>query len=389
VSSDAFALLVIGGGPAGLAAARSYREAGGEGGVAIVTDEYRMPYRRPPLTKELLRREIAEDELPLEDESWLADRRVSLVAGRAVALDPERRAVILSGGRTLRYVNCLVATGAEPMRLPVPGADDPGVRVLRSLDHLRELEHRLIDGAPAVVIGSGFIGCEIAASLRQRGHPVTLVSDEAAPNGRRLGSEAGRELARWLTSDGVTLLLGAPVEAVQRRDGGLAVEAGGRTVEARVVIMATGVAPRGELLDGRVSLEAGAIPVDSTMRSELPGVLAAGDVCMALNGAAGRHLRVEHWGDALGQGAVAGRTAAGEEASWRDVPGFWSTIGARTLKYAAWGDGHDDVRFEPADDGAFAVWYGREGRVVGVLTHDCDESYERGQAMIAEGAAWR
>jgi NADPH-dependent 2,4-dienoyl-CoA reductase/sulfur reductase-like enzyme len=348
-----------------------------------------MPYRRPPLTKELLRREIAEDELPLENESWLAEQRISLVAGRAVALDPERRVVTLSGGRVLRYVNCLMATGAEPTRLPVPGADDPGVRVLRSLDHLRDLEYRLVDGAPAVVIGSGFIGCEIAASLRRRGHPVTLVSDEAAPNGRRLGSEVGSELARWLTSDGVTLLLDTPVEAVHRHDGGLAVDAGAHTVKATVVIMATGVAPRGELLDGRVSLESGAIPVDSAMRSELPGVLAAGDVCMALNDAARRRLRVEHWGDALGQGAVAGRTAAGEKASWSDVPGFWSTIGARTLKYAAWGDGYNDVRFEPAADGAFTAWYGRDGRVVGVLAHGCDESYERGQTLIAEGAPWR
>ena len=388
MSPQAFALVVIGGGPAGLAAARSYREAGGGGEVAIVTDEYRMPYSRPPLTKELLRGEMAEDELPIEDESWLAEQRIALVSGRAVALDPERREITLSGGRALGYVNCVLATGAEPMRLPVPGADDPGVRVLRSLDHLRELQHRLVEGAEAVVIGSGFIGCEIAASLRARGHPVTLVSDEPAPNCRRLGSAAGRELAGWLSSDGVTLLLDTPVDAIERRDGRLEVLVGSHRLSAAVVVMAAGVAPRGELLDGRVTLEAGAIPVDSAMRSEVPGVLAAGDVCMARNEAAGRRLRVEHWGDALGQGAIAGRTAAGQEASWSDVPGFWSTIGTRTLKYAAWGDGYDDVRFEPAGGGAFTAWYGRDGRVAGVLAHDCDESYERGQALIAEGAPW-
>ena len=147
-----------------------------------MTDEHRMPYRRPPLTKELLRGELAEDELPIEDEAWLAEQRISLVAGRAVALDAGGRQVTLSGGRALRYESCVLATGAEPTRLPVPGSDDPAVRVVRSVDHVRELEHRLVAGAEAVVIGSGFIGCEIAASLRHRGHPVTLVSDEPAPN---------------------------------------------------------------------------------------------------------------------------------------------------------------------------------------------------------------
>jgi 3-phenylpropionate/trans-cinnamate dioxygenase ferredoxin reductase subunit len=132
------------------------------------------------------------------------------------------------------------------------------------------------------------------------------------------------------------------------------------------------------------------------MRSSLPDVLAAGDVCLADNAAAGRPLRVEHWRDALGQGAVAGATAAGRSAVWDDVPGFWSTIGARTLEYAAWGDGYDQERFEPGADGSFVVWYGhfvvwygRDGRLAGVLTHEADDAYERGRKLIAEGAPWR
>jgi 3-phenylpropionate/trans-cinnamate dioxygenase ferredoxin reductase component len=388
LSGEAYRLVVVGGGPAGLAAARAYREAGGGGEVGLVTDEHRMPYQRPPLTKDLLRGEMPEDELPLEDETWLSEQRVSLISGRAVTLDPDDRRVALSGGRSLSYAHCVIATGAEPTRLPIPGSDDPAVRVLRTLDHLRELERRLTPGAEVVVIGSGFIGCEIAASLRRRGHPVTLISDEPAPNCRRLGDEAGRELARWLASDGINLLLDTPVEAIERHDGRLEVRAGTERVGAPVVIMATGVAPRGELLDGRLRLDGGAVPVDSAMRSELPGVLAAGDVSMAFNDAAGRRLRVEHWGDALGQGTIAGQTAAGQQAAWRDVPGFWSTIGGRTLKYAAWGDGHDAVRFERVDGGAFTAWYGRDGRVVGVLAHDCDDNYERGRKLIAEGAPW-
>jgi 3-phenylpropionate/trans-cinnamate dioxygenase ferredoxin reductase subunit len=388
VSSE-FQLLVIGGGPAGLAAARSYREAGGAGAVAIVTDEHRMPYRRPPLTKELLRGEMAAEELPIEEEDWLSEHQVVLVSGRAVALDYAGQTVTLSGGRQLAYQSCVVATGAEPKRLPVPGSDDPAVRVVRSLEDVRELLRRLGEGSEAIVIGSGFIGCEIAASLRHRGHRVTLISDEPAPNCRRLGLEVGGELRRWLQEDGVTLELGAAVERIQRRDQRLLVSAGAERILAPVVVMAAGVTPRGELVAATgTRLEKGAVPVDAGMRSALPGVLAAGDVCLAHNQAAARPLRVEHWGDALAQGAIAGMTAAGEPAAWDEVPGFWSTIGGRTLKYAAWGDGYDEVRFERGPGGAFAAWYGRDGRVVGVLAHESDDSYERGRSQIAGGASW-
>lgn len=386
--NEHFDLLVIGGGPAGLAAARSYRATGGAGSAAIVTDEHRMPYRRPPLTKELLRGEMSVTELPIEDEAWLEAQRVTLIGGRAVALDPDAHVVRLSGGRALGYRHVIVATGAEPTRLPIPGADDPAVRTLRSLADLRELEDRLDPGAPVAVIGSGFLGCEIAASLRRRGHPLTMVSDEPAPNARRLGPRVAAELAGWLAEEGVELRLGAGAQRVDRHGGGLRVRAAAAEVPAVVVVMATGVAPRGELLWGRLPLDAtgGAIPADTTMRTALPDVLAAGDVCAAVNAAAGRPLRVEHWGDALGQGAVAGACAAGAEARWDAVPGFWSTIGSRTLKYAAWGDGYDDCRFVGGGEAAFTTWYGRGGRVVGVLTHGRDEDYERGRELIAQGA---
>ena len=389
--SDSYELLVVGGGPAGLSAARSYRGAGGQGPVAIVADEQRMPYRRPPLTKELLRGEIDESELALEEEPWLAEQGISLIAGRGVALNAESREVTLSGGRALRYGRCLLATGAEPTRLPVPGADDPGVRVVRTLDHVRELTARLTAGDPVVVIGSGFLGCEIAASLTMRGQRVTLVSDEPSPNERRLGPEAGRLIERWLTALGVSLTLGAEVQRIERRGGALHVIAGPAHLCAPVVVMATGVAPRSELLDGAGASAPsdGAIAVDASMRTAVDGILAAGDVARAHNVTAGRALRVEHWGDALGQGAIAGSVAAGVDAAWSEVPGFWSTIGRRTLKYAAWGDGYDTASLAPAPDGeGFTVWYGREGRLVGVLAHDVDESYARGRELIERGDPW-
>ncbi|MGH2890537.1 MAG: FAD-dependent oxidoreductase, partial [Solirubrobacteraceae bacterium] len=173
--TDPYALLAIGGGAAGFAAARAFREAGGRGPVAIVSDERRMPYRRPPLTKDLLRGELPEARLPLEPEAWLAEHGVSLVSGRALSLsltlDASASAaagaaagvgagggeLTLAGGRTLRWRSCVLATGAEPKRLPLPGCDDPAVRVVRTLDDVRELLARLQDAPDVVVIGSGFI----------------------------------------------------------------------------------------------------------------------------------------------------------------------------------------------------------------------------------------
>jgi 3-phenylpropionate/trans-cinnamate dioxygenase ferredoxin reductase component len=387
--SDPYTLLVIGGGPAGLESARAYRDAGGGGEVAIIADEARMPYRRPPLTKELLRGESTEASLPLEADGWLDEQRVDLVAGRAVTLDADRRKVKLSGGREMRYQSCVLATGSEPTRLPVPGADRPWVHVIRTVEHVQRLTSRLGDGTRVVVVGSGFIGCEIASSLRARGNQVDLVSDEPQPNCVRLGEAQARILHEWLIEDGVRTHLGAPVERLEHVDGAVAVCTGSERLVGDVVVMATGVAPRGELAaQAGLELDGGAIPVSAAMRTGHDGLLAAGDVCLAENLAADRSLRVEHWGDALGQGQVAGASAAGADAGWNDVPGFWSTIGTRTLKYAAWGDGFDATRLHRGDDGSFVAWYGRQGQVAGVLTHDSDDEYDRGRDLIAQGAPW-
>ena len=352
--SECYDWLIIGGGPAAIAAARGYRDAGGDGSVAIITDEHRMPYSRPPLTKQPLRGEMGEDELPLESEDWLREQRISLISGRAVSVDADTREVTISGERALEYRDALLATGAEPTRIPVPGADHPGVRVIRALDHVREIIARLRDGEPVVVIGSGFIGCETAVSLRRRGHRVTLISDKPEPNVARLGGEAARRIHGWLDEEGVEVRLGAEVGSIEP---GFTVTPGKARAQAPVVVMAGGVAPRAELaVSAGLELASGAVPVDAHQRTAKPGLYAAGDVAFTENATAGRQLRVEHWGDALGQ---------------------------------AWGDGFDGYRFEDYGDGAFTVWYRLKGTIAGVLTHGRDEDYERGSELIAQGAPWR
>jgi 3-phenylpropionate/trans-cinnamate dioxygenase ferredoxin reductase subunit len=297
--------------------------------------------------------------------------------------------VTLSGGRRLDYQVCLLATGAEPQRPGLPGADHPRVTVMRDLDDLRRLEARLDPGVRVAVVGSGFIACEIASSLCSRGHPVELLSSEAAPNAARLGDRAAAAIAGWLREDGVALHMGARVESITHADGVCTVSAGPTRVQAELVVLGTGVAPRSELAEAAgIQLESGAIVVDAGMRTSAAGVLAAGDVVLAENLAAGRRLRVEHWGDALGHGAVAGQTAAGSEAGWNAVPGFWSTIGERTLKYVAWGDGFDDLAYEPHADGGFTVRYGADGALVGLLAHRADADYNNASELIAEGVPW-
>ena len=212
--SEPHALLVIGGGPAGLSAVRAYRDAGGDGSVAIVADEGRMPYRRPPLTKELLRGESAETDLPLEDEGWLDEQRVDLVSGRAVPhWMPAGAGCCCQAGASCATRPVCWPPAPNPPGLPIPGGDRPWVHVVRTVEHVRRLTARLGEGARVIVIGSGFIGCEIAASLRARGHPVDLVSDEPLPNSGRLGEAQARIMQEWLAEDGVDTHLGAAVRA--------------------------------------------------------------------------------------------------------------------------------------------------------------------------------
>jgi NADPH-dependent 2,4-dienoyl-CoA reductase/sulfur reductase-like enzyme len=187
----------------------------------------------------------------------------------------------------------------------------------------------------------------------------------------------------------VTLLGEAGLAEISTESGGARVRfEDGREEDADAVVLALGIARNDELAAAAGVEVDGGVLVDESMVSSHPRLLAAGDVAFARNAAAERRLRVEHWGEALNQGAVAGRTLAGERASWDVAPGFWSTLGKRTLKFAGWGDGWDEVRFVPCDEGGFAAWFGRDGELVGVLSHQHDRAYEEGKRQIEERVRW-
>jgi 3-phenylpropionate/trans-cinnamate dioxygenase ferredoxin reductase component len=386
-------IVIVGAGPSGFEAARAYREHGGTGSVTLIGAERLLPYRRPPLTKELMRGLLDERELPLEQRVWFVAHDVRLLRGvEVVAIDPQRGSVSLAGGDSLEADAIVLATGSEPLRPELPGLDDEAVLTMRTLEDSRAI--LACAGAterPVVVIGTGFIGCEIAASLALGGTRVRLIGQEALPQQARLGAEVGRRIATWLQELGVELIAGTEVAAV---DEARSVElADGRRIDGSCVVLAVGARPRGGLAEAAgLRLRDGAVLVDETLRAadaRGAAVLAVGDVAHAMNVSAGRSLRVEHWGDALEHGALAGRTLASGESRWDSVPGFWSTIGERTLKHAAWGDGYDESRMVAHRDGGFTVWYERDSVVVGVLTHECDEDYERGRELIRGGVPAR
>jgi NADPH-dependent 2,4-dienoyl-CoA reductase/sulfur reductase-like enzyme len=384
-------IVIVGGGPGGFSTARAYRQAGGRGQVILISAESYPPYNRPPLTKEYLRDEIERDQLPIESAEWFEENNVELrLATTVKSLDRDRRVVETEDGE-VPYDSLVLATGSEPIRIPIPGADDPEILVMRTIENSERLKSRVGEGSRAVVVGSGFIGCEAAASLSLRGAEVTLISLEEGPQRERLGEDVSERIEGWLEGYGVKLYLGTRVEGIERKNGGFQITVeGGETVVAGTVLFGTGVEPRTRLAEeAGLEIEEGGIVTDSSMRTSAPGIFAVGDIVFAMNKSAGSRQKIEHWGDALEHGRIAGTVLAGGEAVWTMAPGFWSTIGDKTLKYWAWSRGWDEAKFENKDGAegeAFTVWYGKEGVTVGVLAHNADEDYEEGRALIEQGA---
>lgn len=381
-------LLVVGSGPAGVAAATAFVDAGG-GSAVIVSGDIDTPYERPPLSKEFLRGEAQDDGFLLAAERLGASDQIRVLLGTEVTgLDLETRIATLADGQQLSFGSCVLATGSTPARPPIPGADLPGVHMLRSLADGRALRDAAGDARSAIVIGSGFIGCEGASSLARLGLEVTLLTTERAPQETRLGERTADRLASWLHEEGVVLHGRVGVTAIEATGKQLTVQAPGGPYTADLVLLATGITHNTGLAErAGLTIKDGRIRVDAAMRTAVEGVYAAGDVVLADNVAAGRPVAVEHWDDASTMGEIAGRNAAGEASQWGSVPGFWSQIGDRWLQYSAWGDGYDESRMVEHSDESFTVWYAREGRLVGVLTCAADEDFERGTAMIASGAS--
>lgn len=341
--------------------------------MRVLTADTEPPYQRPPLSKDFLRGDT--DNAAMD----ISRPFETTLKARVDEIDVDRRVVTASGLR-YEYDRLVIASGASPQPLPVPGGEK--ALSLRSFDDATRLRDAATSAKTAVVIGAGFIGCEAAASLAIRGLSVTLIAPDEVPQRKRLGEDAGVRLRRLVEATGARFAGNARVASMG--DGTVQLE-DGTTVAADLVLAATGVKPNAALAESAgITLQNGRIPVGPDMRTAVDGVWAAGDVAFAVNVDAGRALAVEHWGDAMDQGEVAGSSAAGDEAKWAGVPGFWTTIGDTDVKYHAWGDGYQNSRLIERD-GGFTVWYESDGAVVAVLTCNADDDYEAGEELITAG----
>src|SRR5436190_17441135 len=339
--------VIIGAALAGAKAAEALREEGFDGRIVLIGSERELPYERPPLSKEYLRGEAPREKARVHDEGFYESHDIELRTGTtATALDTAGSEVELEGGERLKYDRLLLATGAEPRQLGVPGADLEGVHYLRDLDDADALAALLAKGSGrAAVIGAGWIGSEVAASARTKGLDVALVEMTDVPLQRVLGSEVGEIYADVHRQHGVDLHLGVGIE---RFEGAGRVERvkldGGRSIECDFAVVGVGVVPRTDLAE-RAGLEVGnGIQVSKRLETSVAGVFAAGDVANAFHSFYGGKLRVEHWANALNQPATAAQAMLGKDgASYDRLPYFFSDQYDVGMEYVGYATDWDEV----------------------------------------------
>ena len=317
--------VIVGGSLAGATAAATLREEGFDGRLVIVGAEPLPPYERPALSKEFLRGEQSLEEQYVRPESWYDEHEVDIrVGSRAVQLAVRDHQVVLAGGERLGFDALLVATGSRNRKLDVPGASLPGVFDLRTADDAERIKAAAAGGARVVCVGMGFIGAEVAASMRMLGHDVTVVEVFETTLYRALGADIGRALEGLHRDHGVQMLFNEAVASFEG-DGRLesVVTGGGHRIEADVAIVGVGTEPSVELMAGTGLDQGGGIPVGKTLQTSMPGVFAAGDVVRHDHPVFGE-IRVEHFDNAIKMGQTAARNMLGANEVFDDPHWFWS-----------------------------------------------------------------
>ncbi|MCX2971695.1 MULTISPECIES: NAD(P)/FAD-dependent oxidoreductase [Streptomyces] len=338
--------VIIGGGLAGAKAAETLRSEGFTGRVILIGDERDHPYERPPLSKGYLAGTEERGKVFVHDAAWYARAEIELHLGQpAVHLDRGTRSVRLGDGTVLRYDALLLATGAEPRRLDVPGTDLAGVHHLRRLAHADQLRGMLgrlgRENGHLVIAGAGWIGLEVAAAARGYGAEVTVIERDPTPLHRVLGPELGALFADLHREHGVRMAFGASLTEIVGADGQvLAVRTDdGEEYPAHGVLAAIGAAPRTALAES-AGLEtdpvSGGIAVDAALRTSDPAIHAAGDAAALPHPGLGHRVRVEHWANALHSGPAAARAMLGQAVAYERVPYFFSDQFDVGLEYSGW-----------------------------------------------------
>jgi len=370
MSSDQ-TFVIVGASLAGASAAEELRKQRFDGRIVLIGSEEHPPYIRPPLSKDYLAGKAGLDDVYVHPSDWYKDNSIELLVSTTVdSIDRAAHTVTLSNAEVLHYDKLLLTTGSRPRVPDIDGADLPGVYYLRTLDDSSALAEVLSRGKQQVVlVGSGWIGMEVAATARTLGNEVRVLEHASIPLSAALGDELGEYFARLHEEHGVILSTGVTVEEILSKDGGIGgVRVGGTNViGADIVLLAVGAQPNVELAEAAGLEVDNGILVDASLTSSDPDIFAAGDVANAMHPVIGQRLRSEHWANAQNQGPAAARSMLGQEVSFDDIPYFYTDqydLGMEYSGYASLAKGATVVYRGEKDSGEFIAFWVSDGRVV-------------------------
>jgi 3-phenylpropionate/trans-cinnamate dioxygenase ferredoxin reductase component len=377
-------VVIVGASLAGGTAAATLRAEGFDGRIVLVGAEPELPYERPPLSKGYLKGETPREKLLVRPEAFWAEHDVQLELGTpADRIDAQAREVELADGRRLRYGKLLVATGGRNRRLRVPGVDLPGVLDLRTIADSERIGEAACSGGRAVVVGMGFIGSEVAATLRQLKLEVTCIEPFAVPLERALGPEVGRAIAELHRGHGIAARYGEGVDAFEG-NGRVerVVTSSGERIECDFAVVGVGIEPAVEVVAGTgVEVDNG-IVVDELCGTSVEGIWAAGDVARHRHPLFGL-IRVEHWRNAIEQGAAAARSLLGTGAPYEEVHWFWSDQYDANIQYTGHHTTWDELVVRGSiDERKFVAFYLVDGVVRAAAAVDSGRDLRRAQALI-------
>jgi NADPH-dependent 2,4-dienoyl-CoA reductase/sulfur reductase-like enzyme len=374
-------VVIVGGGAAGLAAADMLRRRGYGGSLTMISADDAPPCDRPNLSKDFLAGTAQEDWIPLRPPEYYTERRIDLVLNsRASSLDLREKRVHLENGRTYAFEALLIATGADPVRLEIPGATPTQVHYLRTFADSRAIIARAASAKQVMIIGASFIGLEVAASLRARDLSVHVVAPENQPLERILGAEVGRFIRKLHEEKGVVFHLGT---TVGRMDGRTATLSDGSRVDADFVVVGVGVRPAIGLAEkAGLKIDRG-VAVNEYLETSAPGVFAAGDIARWPDRHSGGAIRVEHWVVAERQGQVAAMNMLGRRERFNLVPFFWSQHYDVAINYVGHAEKWDAIDID-GDLNArdCKVTYQQNGRALAVATIGRDRQSLEAEAMM-------
>ena len=377
--------IIVGANLAGGTAAITLREEGFDGEIELIGAEPHPPYERPPLSKEYLQGEKPFEDALLKPVNFYTEQNIQTRFGtRAVRVDPRDQVIELEDGGRTRYDKVLIATGARNRKLRIPGADLEGICDLRTVDDADRIRARSRSGSRAVLIGMGFIGSEVAASLRHHGVEVTVIEPFKTPLYRVLGEQIGRVFEALHRENGVGMLFEDSVTAfegtcrVQR-----VVTSAGRRIECDFVVVGVGVEPATDLMaDSGVKIDNG-IVVDEYCQTNVEGIYAAGDVANHFHPLFGRRMRVEHWQNAIHQGQAAARSMLGKREPYSDVHWFWSDQYDCNVQYAGFHTQWDELIVRGnLERRSAVVFYIQEGRIAATVAFNRGRDLRRAMSLI-------